>query len=449
MKAYAAALGLAVAKGLVELLLFFPALFLVILYALPSEPPMLRWLWFAALPLCYAVGYAVGGISVLHQKYRLHGCLIALAFGWTFLFFGSSYVLIYGWLFVWLLTYRGSQMTRMAWQDYFPGSFYLLGMILYFATSVVTRIVPTFTAAEYAALTWCGIAALAVTLLMVNQGNLRKETLSSKKDVVLASTVVLQNRILISIVFAAILVFALYRQLEEAVIWLKDQLILALLWVLSLFDQPSGPTQSDQPAPPPPMGQEPPGEAAWWWVLLEKAALIFAYVVAAVMIVFLLYQLIRVLARWIRRAISWLRAYLEEGGLRDSGTGYQDDVESLVDWEELRDGLAARFRRFFQGGSGKEPGWHELKDNRERVRFLYRAMLETGVKAGYRVKPHLTPKETGRELEQWEQSQRKAEAEPRAIVPLYEQVRYGDRDVSDADVAEAKRKLEAGGRKLT
>ncbi|CAG7650879.1 hypothetical protein PAESOLCIP111_06196 [Paenibacillus solanacearum] len=434
-----AASGKSLARGYTELLLFFPLFLLPTLFALPESPE--RWLWLTTLPLCHLAGYALGHArflrSIVHLPLLL--CLVAAALLHSYAWMGGTAMFLYIWPVGFIFGYRGSRTAVVRWIEYFPPGYYVVGIVLYFLTSMFMRFIP-FAVDSFAPyqplLLWCGIPSLALMMLMVNQGYLKQETLSAKKTAPLTAAVLWQNRALTMVLFIIAVLIAVFPILQQAVLWLKSKLLGGFNFGMPIEFELNPITPARPPVSQMPSG--PPEEPSEWLIWLQKAALILVYIFMAAVIFFVVYRLARMLIRWIRNSYKWLIEFLSQGERMESGIGYEDDVESIMDWRAFRNVFTSRFGSMFKPGD-KEPRWDELRSNRERARYLYRAMLAMGRRAGYKAKPYLTPKETGQELERWE---KQSLLTPQPIVTVYEKVRYGDKEVSDEEIAAAKAALD-------
>ncbi len=99
------------------------------------------------------------------------------------------------------------------------------------------------------------------------------------------------------------------------------------------------------------------------------------------------------------------------------------DEHSFI-FEEEEDGLLRRFRNL---GSGMK--WKDLKNNADKIRFIYIKYINRLMKKGYRYSAILTPMET---LNKW-----KLEKDESAYMfPLYTDARYsgGRRPITDEEV---------------
>lgn len=155
-------------------------------------------------------------------------------------------------------------------------------------------------------------------------------------------------------------------------------------------------------------------DAAPFWIFLEKVV----YVVCAVILAVLAFLMLRALARALRvllkRFLAWLRAYA--GAVTE---GYEDTVESLIDWGEARRAWAERQRRRREKREAEIP-WERLTP-RQRVRRSLRDYL--------RRHPEAAESATARSLLRDEKK-----------AALYEAARYSDLEIT-SEQAEQMRDL--------
>ena len=151
--------------------------------------------------------------------------------------------------------------------------------------------------------------------------------------------------------------------------------------------------------------------ASPFWLLLEKIFKIIAIGLAVAAALYALWTLLRLLARALKKLLRWLRAYA--GAVSE---GYEDTVESLVDWGEVRRALRLRPRR---EKSPEDLPWERLTP-RQRVR--------RGMRDYLRRHPEAEKSATARQL---------LDAKKAA---LYEAARYSDQEITAED-AESMREL--------
>lgn len=114
--------------------------------------------------------------------------------------------------------------------------------------------------------------------------------------------------------------------------------------------------------------------------------------------------------------------------------GYVDEKESLMNWQKLHGKYTDRLKQWLFRVFEKEPKWESLKNNGERVRYLYRHVILHCISIGYQYKKCLTPTEILYELKE----SGKVGHETERIMHMYNEVRYGGKEVSDSAVKQLK-----------
>jgi len=292
-----------------------------------------------------------------------------------------------------------------------------------------------------------GTVCLAVALLATNRAHLRYVAMADGDAPAVPSMLRRHNRIFVAALLAAALVLAaglgswIGRVLHDAVAG-------AFRLLAALLDRaPAPPPEPSAPAAPPPMPLPPQGEPSRFSRIMDIALYALGWTILAAGAAWLAYRLYLsggLLRRWIGRLI----ALLAGSGRSPASDGYTDEEEVVFRWEEVRQRWRdSRIGRLRFGR--REPGWNELADNRERVRYLYRRWLRGHTARGYEAKRHLTPLETERDVARWEaaasgrggRSQAALgggapeEASPSPLIRLYYKARYGEKPVSDEELA--------------
>jgi hypothetical protein len=270
---------------------------------------------------------------------------------------------------------------------------------------------------------------MAVSLFTMNRHQLVAATLSdpTKGQASLSRTVRGSNRIWVTFMLLAIGAIGFFFQIKDALLRLVRGLF-ALLSKLSPDQQQQEPAPVASSAPPgfPPMDK---GEPSWIAQLLEKIMIAFAYVLVAALIIWVLYliitRLLPLTIRALRRLLNRMGSYNKNA---EAG-GYVDEKEVLFEWRELpglwRGGLTKRFSR----KSSSEIKWSQLTSNKDRIRFIYRAVMGQAMVDGYLYNKSYTPLETALELAKIQHS-----AASHSIVSAYNQARYGEVEPADDEV---------------
>ncbi|NHN30572.1 DUF4129 domain-containing protein [Paenibacillus agricola] len=431
-----ASIGLAALKGSVEALMIFPLLLIIGVYLL-LPLGMGMWLWLAIIPLLYAVGFTVNTLLPLSRWYQLQAVVILLGAISAYLLCGQSYTFFIIFPFACLFIYRGARMVTMAWSLMFPVSYYLVGLLIYFIASVFLQFVGSFEP-YVPLLTWLGLLALSVALLMSNQTTMKQETLSGDKEAVVATVVVRQNRFLVAMVLVFIVLVVFFRKLQAALNWLKEQLI---AWLRELLNRPTEapPVDPAKPAPQPPMDLGPVEPPALWLQWLEKALMVIIVIALVLGLLYLLYIAAQKLPPLVKRLFAWLNQIFNRTSQRQKAVGYEDDVESLMDWKGINNKLTSKVKKWISGQFEQKPQWQAM-DRRERVRYLYRQWLRKHTKEGYPLQKHMTPAEVNMDIAK--RSTERQAASTSSLIELYEQARYSDSAPSEDKIETLKKTIE-------
>ncbi|MDF2725612.1 MAG: hypothetical protein K0Q59_5289, partial [Paenibacillus sp.] len=302
-----------------------------------------------------------------------------------------------------------------------------IGMVGYFFTSLLY---PFFRNTEPYT-TWInlfGIVTLAITLYQTNRSTLAKESLESGalKLTRIGKETLFRNRALLITLFTIIVAIAALPFLIYAAKQVWSAFIALLKWLASSF------TTDDFDRPLEEMGDSylQPSEPSLFALIMQKVIVVVAIIVIVALAALLIYALYKLIRRWLKRFLGWYGERLE----KDPKEGYVDEKEKLLESKEWVGEAFNRVKQRIAGWLHKEPGWDELADNRERVRHAYRRLLLGRIARGYSFDAALTPRETGGEMGR----RAPLEADESATIPLYEDVRYGDREPTDEQAAAVK-----------
>ena len=166
------------------------------------------------------------------------------------------------------------------------------------------------------------------------------------------------------------------------------------------------------------------GETGAFWAATEKIIMWVGAIAFAVLMVFCLRKVVKELAGLIRRMMANLKKFSDA-----VSEEYQDEQESLFDWDETRKEMGESFRKRLERLTRREKKWDQM-DVRERVRFIVRTLYrKTPNSAGLR---SLTVHEALGSI-------RTGQARPDELAQVYDTARYGQTE-PDAQVVERLRK---------
>ncbi len=432
--------------SLVEILLFFPILLFIGLYAIPDSQ---LWVWIGSIPIMYLIGIITR--NRMNVERRLYQYLLAIGIGGAvsyFLFgqglsaegiakngwfgagiFAVGLSLILGCVFV----KRGMMFAEKPWHNVFPSSLFIVGFLFYFVAYFVYKY-NDLTEPYSALISWLGLVSIIAAVFILNFRTLQTETLSGNKQAAVAANIVRQNRAMLLVLLAIIIIIAAFRQIKD---WLYAMMISILKWIFSLFSgEPSEAPVEINPTPAPaeqmpmPAGKDP----FPLFVILEKIAYYVMVILLIAASLYGIYRLIRQMGKWLIQLKQWL---LQSKAGRNENmkiTGYVDERTSIWRAKSRKTSFLERLQEWVAGIFEKEPRWEDLKDNKERVRYLYRHYLLRSMGSGYLFKNFLTPNETTIDIEQWDQSK----PAPKDLTTLYNQARYGNTEIADRDVDKLK-----------
>ncbi|SDO98492.1 protein of unknown function [Paenibacillus sp. yr247] len=416
-------LSLSILFGSIELIIFFPLLVLAHIFV--SEAQI--WLTCLQFLLCFVIGCFLGYMKWLTRTlYELVICLAA-SFTIACLLQGNNW---HGWAYAaigLLLAYRGIHSTKDGWLSLFPASVFVPAGLIYFAGVPIMGRIALFQ--PY--MSWMngfGFCSLVLFFFVMNRSQLLSATLAGTERAAassLSETVKRSSRIWLITLIVFIAIVAYFQQLKQGIIAL---LRASIAWLLRLMQSEPSPEVPPQPSPstqppllPPPA---PAGEPSWLDILFHYAQVIIGYLIVIVLILGAIYvilsKLTPVLVSLIRRLLN--RSLSSRKGAESEG--FTDEKETLLAWKELP-------RIWWQQAMknrSKKKKWSLLPNNRERIRFLYRALIQQAAIGGYTYNKTLTPNETEKELMN---KGTLPQQSVHAITSAYNKVRYGDDDVSD------------------
>ena len=402
--------------GLTETLAMLPVPLLAAAFLLP-EPASLVWI--AILPLLYWLGErSTVRMTRIRLIYRL-----LLAGGYSFaaawLLFGSVPGIIAAGLIGAVFVYRGT--APLAPNDANQMRELLLpAVIVYFLASAIGLRFEPFD--DFRALLAIGGGA-TILLLIVRSNKLAliDANYSGRSDRSVPRSVLLRNRIMIGSFIAVLAFIAAFRFLEAMWHEVRSWLQALLGWLASRKPEEAPAQQPEETAAPQePMFPTEIGEPNALLKLLETIMMTAITVILCVAAIYGLYLVIRRIPAVAKLIAGWLAAW--RGRSRDEDAkGYEDEVESLAPLEGWSGKLVRRVSGWFGGES-----WSKLSEG-EKIRYLYRKKFQEAAKKGYAYRSALTPHENTEALNLLQPASSEMNRE---MTSIYEEVRYGGRQVS-------------------
>lgn len=429
-------IGTSAAYSLLELILFAPVI-LLIGTGLPTSwqaPLSAPWNAFWLTALGFTAGSLIGDVPRLRRK--VYELLLSALVGTaaTFLFVNAGWQVTLGAILGAFFVYRGIRSVRMGrLAGYPPVVFGLLTAVYFIGVPIMTH---TELLHGYAAvLNGCGLGALFIFFVLSNRSQLLGATLAGTEEAAASSlsrTVRQSSRVWLIVFLVVLTGIAYFQQVGR---FLLHVLRSALVWLIRLMNgKPSEAPTEPAATPPPPQlpPSDPSKKPAWLEALLHYAMIAFIALVVLALAAGLIYLLVAKVWPAVRRLLRYLLRGSQGREDSEASAGYTDEREDLLNWKELPSLWWQRMAGMFgRSSEAQEPGWSQLRSNRERVRFLYRKLIERAARDGYAYKQAYTPSETEQELSQ---NYRLGSAALHDVTVAYNRSRYGDEELSTEEV---------------
>lgn len=322
--------------------------------------------------------------------------------------------------------YRGFYL-----QKYIQHSISISGKYQLFG--LLSLVILSFLVGRYSSLTEfslgvyiCGLAGFILLLWTRHTQEMRKVTLDPEGHRPLVRSFTMINRLRTLIFITIVLFLGAFQRLSEVATYMWSRFT---AWVRSLFSGeteqeyiPESPGVSEAPPFFVPAEENIPQEPSPIWEWLMKAIVLLAVIV---FLGFILYKVWKLLLK--------LSHYLENRKKNPSPVvppkaAYIDIVETIEEKPKKKNWL-----RFFHRESVPN-------DPQERIRYYYREYILRAKGQGHELPAHLTPFEVKQELDKikatakTEKTSKKHKGNmggaPDDLFPLYNEVRYGKRNVS-------------------
>ncbi|GAE04953.1 DUF4129 domain-containing protein [Paenibacillus sp. JCM 10914] len=408
----------------------FPVLFVPAFYLFPQH---LVVAWPFIVFGSYVIGYLGGILFKISRRYAAVFWALLVSIAISFAVLGMDLMLAYTIPLLFMTTYRGSRMGQVSWHMMFPGTSYLVGLIVYGVSSFILHFMESFDTGS-AVLAWMGGAALIITLLMTNHQRVLNETLPGDKQPVLERRVLRYNRSFILVLLVLIAIVAFLPQLQQ---WFSELARGIAAWLAGLFgpgaEQPPETPSMPEAVPEMPLMEEEPSGPSPFMKMMEQILMYAVFAILGAGVLFLLYKILRVLPKLTSRLSEWMNRMMNRQG-EVTALGYEDEVER-IDHEPA----SHRFRRFI--ASMKRSGGASNEDQaspNQAVRATYRNILSRSIRKGYLWRSALTPRETERDLKSWDNH---TDTIPESLIELYEEARYGSRRITKEEWEQVQHKL--------
>ncbi len=208
--------------------------------------------------------------------------------------------------------------------------------------------------------------------------------------------------------------------------WIMGKIGAFINWLMNLVPLPTNPAggkpqgSSEEMSMMDTFG----GETGAFWAYTEKIIMAVSLVIAAAGVLWMLWKIGKLIVMLIRRLAAHMKKFSDS-----VGEEYQDEQESLFDWDETRKELSDTLRQRLSRLMKREMKWEQM-DARQRVRFIVRSLYRKA--SGGAGLSSLTVHEALSSI-------RTGQASPEELGEVYDRARYSMADI-DNDTAERLRK---------
>jgi len=162
-------------------------------------------------------------------------------------------------------------------------------------------------------------------------------------------------------------------------------------------------------------------ETSLFWELMEKLFLIIGVIVIAL----IAYFLIKTVIKAIRGLSTRFMDYLKGNDATTSILTFEDKEESIFDKKRFNDAISNRWNKIVKSFKRKAK-LSDMKNNRQKVRFLYKRLLENKDKDSTTINRSATAREYLIDGD--------ATMEKESFIQGYEKARYSEHDVTNEEV---------------
>ncbi len=420
-------------RMLLEIFLLFPAL-LVLGNALLGKTVMLP-VFFAELAVAGLSGVILRRFISSAKILPAIGAplcigeviLFAIAFGGVY---PNAYVLPI--LFALLTFYRGKQHAESTWDQILPNNVLFLALVLQFIVLLVAGFYGVTDA--YFTLLCVVVPIVYVTAFIVlNRLALRSRMNDAQPRTGVTSLIVIGDlkpvsRALLAILLILATALSLSTALLTAAGWLFEKIVFVIGWAAALFYRlinsfsfSTGAAEEESPVVESRVDPED----------IVPQGSVFGYIfigILAVILLILLYKLVRRLIPLIIKAFAKAET--------SSGSGetalFEDTREKLLDLSVLPKLYAERAKDRISGLFKRTPGWDDMPTPAEKLKYLYRKVLQKAENCGYTHRKSYTAEEATRIAAQsWKEFAKDA----KTLADAYSALRYGNH-APDSDTLE-------------
>lgn len=384
-------------QGSVEYLLVFPLILAIgIKYVYIHD----LYLWLSMFVLLYGIGMIIG-IVLQKQRQWFYVLVILVISAGSAYFFWDERLLGFALTLALFFSaiYRGLLNTQKEWSDIFSIPYlWGLGFPIYFLSYFFFAYQNLYS--QYLdLLTVITLIFIVFTLFISNSETLKHATLSKQKKPYINQGIKRRNYFFIVVTIIMIILISSFGVLHLLLGYLGTFIYLAYRFLRSIqpFEedgqqQPAGGGFNDGGLPE--LEIRDPSKFALFLDQVTTYLAFTFYTFVVIMFIFFCFKRIwgiqfKQIFRSILRFFSHLSFFRFKQEEDDHYTEEKESVFNLRDWS---DNNKQKFKEYFQKVMRREVQWSKLSDQ-EKVRHVYRSLVELQIKEGYQFQASKTPSE--------------------------------------------------------
>jgi len=266
----------------------------------------------------------------------------------------------------------------------------------------------------------CGIAAIVViNRLVLHMAAASGQGFQAEKPLVSGNTVL--TAVILAIIAVVSFLDEVKAALKYLVAWIVNLMLRLMEWIGSLFMT----TAAEQVPEQMPTDMLPEaGTESFLSLLLEWVVKVLVIAALAAGFLYLLFLAFKSILKLIRKIIQYINGIKAE----KMAVSYVDEEESAFDLEKIKNRIKLRMAGFAAMFKQRQR-LEDMPGNREKLRFLYRAMLQKFAAKNHAVPESMTPDELNCE--------RFGDQNSCAFFNSYNRARYSQYEISDQEVKNA------------
>ena len=282
---------------------------------------------------------------------------------------------------------------------------------------------------DYTAMMWAGIAFLLMCPYALNDSSVREGMSLRGRGGKPIRRISRANRVMVTCLIAVALIIACAGAIRDAFqragAFVMHWVGRFIMWLMSLAAGSEGAGGGEGGGN---MDLGLGGEAvepSWFAKFMEQVMKYFVVLVLIVLVIFVLWKLGKLMARLARRISAWARRFAQ--GVKED---YLEEHEQLMDWGEVRGEMLNSVKDTLRRLTTREKKWGDM-DARERVRYVMRQLYRRRG-AGISGIEYLSAQEALGEMAVDEPARRE-------LGQLYDEARYSDHEITEAQAEAARR----------